>query len=85
MSPSKRGNIGVASPLEDVGVLLHVLSILGPGQHLFVSAVSKAWRESYEKVGNVKMANLIYRHDEAARLRTITAKTTLCSAIFCES
>jgi hypothetical protein len=31
-----------ASPLENAGILLHVLNILGPGHHLFVSAMSKA-------------------------------------------
>jgi hypothetical protein len=49
MPPSNAG-IDTVSPLDDAGTLLHMLNILGPGQHLFISTVSKAWQEVYEGV-----------------------------------
>jgi hypothetical protein len=60
-----------------------MLNILGPGQHLFISAVSKAWRESYARVASIQMTGLLYRdlHDETV-LRTVTAQMTLGSAVF---
>jgi hypothetical protein len=71
-----------ASPLENAGILLHVLSILGPGHHLFISAVSKAWRESYKRVGSVQMPELIYYGNGVVTLCTLRPKTTLYSAVF---
>jgi hypothetical protein len=72
-----------ASPLENAGILLHVLNILGPGQHLFISAVSKAWRDSYERVDDVQMAStkLAFSFHGGKIIFTITSKMTLCSAI----
>jgi hypothetical protein len=43
---SKQVRLGGASPLEDAGILLHMLNILGPG-HLFIAAVSRAWKERW--------------------------------------
>jgi hypothetical protein len=57
------------------------LSILGPGHHLFISAVSRAWRETYRKVANVQMTGVGHRNEERV-LRTITPQTTLGSAVF---
>eukprot|EP00953_Heterococcus_sp_UTEX-ZZ885_P006960 4248-Heterococcus_DN1.PRE.2 len=74
--------IDAASPLEDAGILLHVLNILGPGQHLLISLVSKSWRDSYQRVGSVQMAGTLERYDNEPSLHTITSGTTLCSAIF---
>ena len=71
-----------ASPLENAGILLHVLNILGPGQHLFISAVSKAWKESYQRLGSVQMAGNAGDYNEEAYLHTITSQTTLCSSVF---
>jgi hypothetical protein len=79
---SKRAVVSSAPPLKDPSILLHILSILGPGQHLFISAVSRAWRESYERVGSVQMAGINHQYTNQAVLHTITSKTTLCSAIF---
>jgi hypothetical protein len=55
MSLSKRAVSSATSPLEDASILLHVLNILGPGHHLFISAVSKAWRETYKRVASVQV------------------------------
>jgi hypothetical protein len=63
--------VGAASPLDDAGILLQVLNILGPGQHIFISAVSNLWRESYEKVDSVQMAGIIADYDDNAVLHTI--------------
>eukprot|EP00953_Heterococcus_sp_UTEX-ZZ885_P031703 16610-Heterococcus_DN1.PRE.7 len=79
---SKRTAVGAAAPLEDAGTLLNILSILGPGQHLFISAVSRAWRESYSRVGTVQMPGITEEYDDIADLRTIGSLTTLYSAVF---
>eukprot|EP00953_Heterococcus_sp_UTEX-ZZ885_P004770 3062-Heterococcus_DN1.PRE.2 len=82
MSSNKRAFVGVVSPLEDAGILLHVLNILGPGHHLFVSAVSKAWRESYRKIANVQIPDLTSDYDEEPFLITVIQEETLFSAVF---
>jgi hypothetical protein len=81
MSSSKRADVGAASSLDNAGILLHVLSILGPGHHLFISGVSKAWRESYERVANIEMAIPTLYYSARAVTRLITSKTTLYSAV----
>jgi hypothetical protein len=82
MSAIKRVTITSSSPLEDVGILLHVLSILGPEHHLFISAVSKPWAESYERVDSVQMLGLAYYYSIDAPLLTVKSQTTLASAAF---
>jgi hypothetical protein len=82
---TKRVLNGVTSPLDDAGILLHVLSILGPGQHLFISAVSKAWRESYKQVASVQVASMIYNYNDPAMPCLVTAEVTLYSAGFASS
>jgi hypothetical protein len=82
MPSSKRTAVGAASPLEDAGILLHILSIVGPGQHLFISAVSRAWRESYSRAGSVQMPGITEDYDDIADLRTIGSLTTVYSAVF---
>jgi hypothetical protein len=85
MSSNKRSMGGNISPLDDSGILLHVLNILGAGQHLFISAVCKAWKESYESVASVQMAGLHDFHSSLAYQCTITSEMTLYSAAFCIS
>jgi hypothetical protein len=82
MSLIECAEVGLASPLDDAGILLHVLNSLGPGHHLFISAVSKAWRDSYERVASVQMAGIPREHSVQASLHTIASHTTLCSAAF---
>jgi hypothetical protein len=84
MASSKRVALEISVPLENAGILLHVLNILGPGQHLFISAVSKAWKDSYERVASVQMAGCTHFYEgyELTALHTISSKTTLCSAVF---
>jgi hypothetical protein len=87
MSSAKRAVIIVTSPLDDAGILLHVLSILGPGHHLFMSAVSKAWREIYERVADVSMPWIIGDlHPPSTRFDDYevlcTPLMTICSAVF---
>eukprot|EP00953_Heterococcus_sp_UTEX-ZZ885_P002106 1644-Heterococcus_DN1.PRE.5 len=82
MSLSKRVGVAITSPLDDAGILLHILNTLGPGQHLFISAVSKAWKESYESVASVQIAGLHDFHCSLAYQCTINSQTTLCSAAF---
>jgi hypothetical protein len=81
-SITKRAAIDDASPLDDAGILFNVLSTIGPGHHLFISAVSKAWRESYERVASVQVAGLVHGYDTAARRRTLNSHMTLYSAVF---
>eukprot|EP00953_Heterococcus_sp_UTEX-ZZ885_P020046 11203-Heterococcus_DN1.PRE.2 len=82
MSSDKRAVSGATSPLEDAGILLRVLNNLGPGHHLFISAVSRAWRESYAKVDSAQMVKLTQYYNYEADLLTITSKTTLYSAAY---
>jgi hypothetical protein len=81
MSTTKRA-ASAATPLDNAGILLHVLTKLGPGHHLFISAVSKAWKDGYERVGSIQIAELTYKSYDEADLCTICPDTTLCSAAF---
>jgi hypothetical protein len=82
MSSSKRVVAGSSCPLDDAGIFLHMLNNLGPGHHLFISAVSKAWRESYKRVASVQMAGLVDAYHDEPVMHTIRPQTTLCSAVF---
>jgi hypothetical protein len=53
-----------------------------PGQHLFISAVSKAWRDMHKRVGSVQTRGLSRFCDSEALLCTITSQMTLYSAVF---
>jgi hypothetical protein len=80
MSP-ECDSVSLTSPLDHAGILLQVLNTLGPGHHLFISDVSKLWRESYKRVDSVQIAaRRRGRYREA--IITVTADTTLCSAVF---
>jgi Ankyrin repeats (3 copies) len=59
-----------------------MLNFLGPGQHLFISAVSKAWKESYTRVDSAKVPELVFAYYDEAALLTITPKMTLYSAVY---
>eukprot|EP00953_Heterococcus_sp_UTEX-ZZ885_P023241 12785-Heterococcus_DN1.PRE.1 len=72
----------VTSPLENTGILLHILSILGPGHHLYISAVNKAWRESYKRLASVQVADVTWKYYDDAGVHTVTPQMTLCSAVF---
>jgi hypothetical protein len=76
---TKRDSVSLTSPLDNAGILSHVLNILGPGQHLFISAVSKTWRDSYKKVASVPMAGWQTRWSKP--MITVTADATLLSAV----
>jgi hypothetical protein len=75
-------SMSVNTPLDDTGILLHVLNILGPGHHLFISAVSKAWREGYKRVASVQVAEIPWNYYKHAVMHMVTPQTTLCSAVF---
>eukprot|EP00953_Heterococcus_sp_UTEX-ZZ885_P007149 4348-Heterococcus_DN1.PRE.2 len=76
-------DVNDASPLDNAGILLHVFDILGPGHHLFVSAVSKAWRDTYKKIASVQVTGLTrVCYDDDALLFIVTSETTLFSAVF---
>jgi hypothetical protein len=81
VSIKKRVLTSPASPLEDAGILLHVLQTLGPGQHLLISAVSKAWKEQYKRVADVQKLGLFQNYYNKILL-TISSTTTLGSAAF---
>jgi hypothetical protein len=82
MSSTKRAAAGVISPLEHAGILLHMLDILRPGQHLFISPVSKAWRETYRRVASVHVSKVYAVYRGLAATQTISSQTTLYSAAF---
>jgi hypothetical protein len=81
-SLGKRATVAITAPLDDAGILLHVLNILGPGHHIFISVVSKAWRESYARVASMQMAGLTYWYDDEPALLTVSPGMTLYSAVF---
>jgi hypothetical protein len=68
----------VAANTMNETALALVLSSLGPGYYLFVSPVSKAWRESYNAVANAQFASLV----ENGAVVTCTPRMTLYSAVF---
>jgi hypothetical protein len=82
MSSGKHADVAITCPLDNAGILLHVLNNLGPGYHLFISAVSKAWRESYKRVASVQMAGLVDAYHDEPVMHRIRPQTTLCSAVF---
>jgi hypothetical protein len=82
MSSTKRAVVDATCPLQDAGILLHMMNILGPGQHLFISAVSNAWGDSYKRVSSVQMAGFTEYYNDKAVMQTITSPTTLYSAVF---
>jgi hypothetical protein len=79
MPTTKLAEIGAAAPLDDAGILLHVLNNLGPG--LFISAVSKAWRDSYVKVASVQMAGLNHYYEQQADLHNICSHDPVHSCL----
>jgi hypothetical protein len=81
-SVAKRATMTATTPLDDAGILLHIFNILGPGHHLFVSAVSTPWRESYKNVASAKLTGLFDGPYERSMLHTISSGMTLCSAAF---
>eukprot|EP00953_Heterococcus_sp_UTEX-ZZ885_P015433 8692-Heterococcus_DN1.PRE.1 len=82
MSSSKHADVAITCPLDDAGILLHVLNNLGPGHHLFISAVSTAWTESYKRVANVQMAGLVDAYHDEPVMHMVRPQTTLCSVVF---
>jgi hypothetical protein len=48
---------------------------------LLVSTVSKAWKDTYERVGSVETVGITEEYDDEADSLTITPQTTLFSAI----
>eukprot|EP00953_Heterococcus_sp_UTEX-ZZ885_P007315 4438-Heterococcus_DN1.PRE.1 len=82
MSSTNQAAGNMVPSLENPDILLRVLNILGPGQHLLISAVSKAWRDSYERVDSVQIVGDPQGYDELEILLTITSQMTLYSSIF---
>eukprot|EP00953_Heterococcus_sp_UTEX-ZZ885_P031481 16515-Heterococcus_DN1.PRE.3 len=68
------------------GVLDLVLSFVGRGHHLFISAVSKEWRDRYKNVSTVNFIMMNHCLFEHMWCETVTSeKTTFCSAAFASS
>eukprot|EP00953_Heterococcus_sp_UTEX-ZZ885_P035645 18387-Heterococcus_DN1.PRE.1 len=82
MASSKRVCLGAASPLEDAGILLHMLNILGPGHHLYIAAVSRAWSDSYAMVASAQTTSRTSHYVEDIVVLTLDPQTTLTSASF---
>jgi hypothetical protein len=82
MSSNKRTEVGEASPLNNAGILHHMLNILGPGHNLFISAVSKPWRSSYRRVSCMQIAGVTCDQYQEATLYPVSSETTLGSAVF---
>jgi hypothetical protein len=54
----KRSTADNSSPLDQSGILQHVLSYVGPGHWLFLSTVSSLWRELYGRVPGRQMQTM---------------------------
>jgi hypothetical protein len=80
MSSINHAVADAVSPLENADILLRVLNILGPGQRLFISAVSKAWKDNYERVESMRVPVLWYCCAREVLVMT-TPRTTLFSAV----
>jgi hypothetical protein len=77
----KRSAAKSSAPLLDSAVLQIVLSYVGPGHHLFVPLVSKAWLELYEAVDYHQLTIPIeYSHEQ--KIITIVPQMTLYSSVF---
>jgi hypothetical protein len=70
-----------SSPLQQAGILRHVLSYVGPGHWLFLSAVCSSWMDMYAKLSTVTVLRVgEYAMYNATVL--VVAKTTLPGSIF---
>jgi hypothetical protein len=65
-----------SSPLQQAGILQHVLSFVGPGHWCFVAEVSSLWRDVYIRVEPTEMQLDTYRQ------MTCEPQMTLYSAVF---
>jgi hypothetical protein len=67
------------NPLYHKGILQHVLDMVGPGEHIFLSVVSKSFRACYLKVPVYEGTYPSSSDDKAI---DVEPRMTVCSAIF---
>jgi hypothetical protein len=53
-SSQKRSTANSSNPLEQAGILQHVLDYVGPGHWCFVAEVSSLWGELYKRVASTE-------------------------------
>jgi hypothetical protein len=73
----KRGNAAAHSPLNSVGILQQIFEYAGAGQYLYLGAVSKAFRESYNATPEIKVESI-----DTGELITVGRCTTRLAAVF---
>jgi hypothetical protein len=70
----------VTPALQQRGILQHVLDILGPGHHLFASAVSHLWKDCYSKVAAIEIVGEHEINSERIEVE-VSSCMTLCSSV----
>jgi hypothetical protein len=75
----KRSVVERYNPLYHNGILQHVLDMVGPGEHIFLSVVSKSFRACYLKVPVFEGTFPTIEEDIDI---SIEPRMTVCSAIF---
>jgi hypothetical protein len=81
MNDQQQCSAACSNPLLDAGILQNVLSYVGPGQCLFIAAVSKWWKDIYALVEE----QVVVEYDEdscACAIITCVPKMTLYSTVF---
>jgi hypothetical protein len=85
---SSRHSQHAGSILDNPGLLLHVLGYVGLGEHVFMAAVSKGWRQLYKQIPSHRIdgADLGRPSDEWRESLLLETRCetgmTLCSAAF---
>jgi hypothetical protein len=73
----KRSAADSSHPLQQAGILQHVLDYVGPGHWCFVAEVSSLWRDVYSRLASTEMPKIGF-HDKI----TCVPQMTLYSAVF---
>jgi hypothetical protein len=81
----KRYAADSGNPLRQAGILLNILAFVGPGHWYFISAVSKLWKDLYEKVKSERTAIVIYYDVLFGGWFNCTPQMTLFSSVCASS
>jgi hypothetical protein len=72
-----------SNPLQQAGILQHVLAYVGPGHWCFVAEVSSLWRELYLKIAKRRLqVQVVHMEKTRTLVRTLVPRMTMYSAVF---
>jgi hypothetical protein len=66
-----------SNPLQQIGILQHVLDYVGPGHWCLVAEVSSLWRDTYRRIASTEVQAYVY----ADKIKCVL-QMTLFSAVF---